>query len=185
MITLLVCAGCLVVGWTRINRHRDVRVPEVTDDEDCSPDDPLLNHDQQFSDTAPSTYNQIECPPNTSDEGSFVQAPCQPLFSEAPPPPPNTEDMSEQLSSITFVGRRRNPWPVSHPLPTSVDGMPTHPDYLSLWPEAPTANSNDECTWQHEDLTLVRRRSSPVNYPLASRSFAVNAAIPRPTHLTS
>ena len=148
-------------------RHRNARVLGVT--EYCSSDVPLLNPDQQFFDTSPSTCSQIECPPNTSEENISIQAPLQQLPLEAPPPTPNSECTSEQLTlSLSLVQRRCNTYNFS----------------LPLRPETPTANSFDEEPLPHEKdkpLTLVRRRSSPVSFPLASRSSAEDyPTLPQP-----
>ena len=164
MITLLVIAGCLVVGWVRKNRHRDVRVPEITQEEDCSADDPLLNHDLHFSDTAPSTYNQIECPPNTSEEGCSVLAPPQPLPPEAPPPTPNCEDMSEQLSSAV-VQRRLNHF--NFPLPPWLETPTMYTYFFDEDPRPP----------EDQSLTLASGRICPVSHPQATSEWDMHTAL--------
>ena len=188
------CACCLMVKLVRNKRRRNGHVPEIIDEEECSPDVALLNPGQQFSDTAPSTYNQIECPPNTSEEGISVQAAPQPLPPEAPPPTPNyCEDMSDNFSSVTLVRRRSNPWPVSYPLATSEEDTPTPPRTLPLWPETLTDPHGEE-PWPSENqmLTLVRRRCSPASQaptlssstedvPTLPQSFLPEISFPSPT----
>ena len=75
MFIISCCACCLIVKLVRNKRCRNGRVPEIIDEEEYSPDVALLDPEQPVSDTAPSTYNQIECPPNTSEEDSSVLAP--------------------------------------------------------------------------------------------------------------
>ena len=175
---LLVCTCCFVVGWARSKRRRNGRVSEGIDEQDCS-DVALLNPEQQFSDTAPSTYNQIECPPNTSEEGISVQAVPHPLPPEAPPPTPNCEDMSDNFSSVTLVRRGSNLWPVSYPLATSEEDTPTPPRTLPLWPEILTDPHGEE-PWPSENqmLTLVRRRCSPASQPRTLSSTTEDVPTP-------
>ena len=147
------------------------------------------------SDTAPSTFNQIECPPNTSEEGTAVQIPPHPPPPEVPPPTPNCEDMSEQLSSVTIVRRRSNPWPVSYPLLTSENSTTTPPQSLPLLPETPATNPHDEEPQPPENQMLAivtNRRNSPVShpidlsisaedYPTPPQSFLPEISFPSPT----
>lgn len=173
VLILLGCA-CLAVKWAINKRRRNAHVVEAIDEED--PDVQLLNHDLRFSSPASSTYNQSECPPNTSEEEISVRATLQPLPLEVPPPTPNSDNRSQQLT-LTLVRKKCSPVNYSS---TYDEDIPFPPQSLPLWQETLSLNSNYEDPWPPEDqpLTLVRRRSSPVSHPLASSSSVEDEAIP-------